>query len=172
MHHTKRKTNHVFYSSGGRVLVSIPVRDSYGAAKHTTGPAVLRNTVDVLPDPRDNHVSRSTAFLRRTSSGRYSRGDWESSFVTSTDLTADACTEWARWQHILQGTKALSTKDRREQHQQEPARHCFHISMGYPPGKDRRNDASFRSRVSAALRIASMCTMFFTARDRQSLPPN
>jgi len=120
MHHTKRETNHVFYSSGGRILVSIPVRDRYGGAKRTSGPAVLRNTVDVLPDPRDTHVSRATAFPRRPSSGRYSRGDWASAFVTSTDLNADACTEWAGWQHVLQGTGALSTQYRGEQHQQEP----------------------------------------------------
>jgi len=31
--------------------------------------------------------------------------------------------------------------------------------MGSPPGKDRRNDASFRSNVSTALRIASTCTI-------------
>jgi len=81
---------------------------------------VLHNTVDVLPDPRDTHDSRATAFLRRPSSGRYSRGDWASSFATSTDSNADACTEWAAWQHKLQGTGALSTKDRGEQHQEEP----------------------------------------------------
>jgi len=47
---------------------------------------VLRNTVDVLPDPRDTRASRATAFPRRPSSGRYSPGDRASSFVTSTDL--------------------------------------------------------------------------------------
>jgi len=120
MHHTKRETNRVLFSSGGRVLVSIPVRGRYGGAKRTTVPAVLRHSIDVLPDPRETHVSRATAFPWRLSSGRYSRGDWASSFVTSTDLNADACTEWAGWQHILQGTGALSTKDSGEQHQQEP----------------------------------------------------
>jgi len=75
--------------------VSIPVRDRFGDAKRTKGPAVLRNTVDVLPDPRGTHVSRATAFPRRPSSGRYSQGDWASSFVPSTDLNVDACTERA-----------------------------------------------------------------------------
>jgi len=52
------------------------------------------------------------------------------------------------------------------------ARHCFYILMGSPPGKKRRNDASFRSSVSTALRTASTCTLFFTVYDRQYLLPN
>jgi len=101
LHHIERETNHDFYSFGGRVLLSIPVRDKYSGAQRATGPAVLRNTVDVLPDPRDTHFSRATALSRGPSSGRYSQGDWASSFVTRTDLNADACNEWAGWQHIL-----------------------------------------------------------------------
>ena len=51
-------------------------------------------------------------------------------------------------------------------------RHCLYISIGSPPGKDRRNDASLRSSVSTALRIASTCTLFFAAHDKKSVPPN
>jgi len=131
--------------------VSIPVRDRYGGAKRTTGPAVLRNTVDVLLDPPDTHVSRATAFPRRPSSGRYSQGDWASSFVTSTDLNADACTKWAGWQstycqvrELFQQTTAVNSINKSLRCR---ARHCFYFHVGSPPGKDRRDDASFRSSV-------------------------